>query len=234
MRKIHGTLGIQVGVIFIFLSACTPSAPPNSSASVTYNGAFVTYHPIEVCDVFTGKRAPIQRPSATAVASDFTPDQVGAFLRIYGHSSGSCDTLYSDVENRRIENAEGARREEQRRIAREEMFARNAASASNRQNNGSTINQDGNVANRSRAHSVCERRAQQAGGAAARSTRPTAMQTTTTCRPGPFGQYNCSSQDSLTGGAWGGMLTGLERSRASRNAAQSEYDFCMLQLGFEP
>ena len=82
-----------------------------------------------------------------------------------------------------------------------------------------------------RIEQLCRRRADQARRVASNNHRPSNTSTTATCRRDFFGNYDCSTSTGTTGGAWGGVLAGLEAFDAGRAAYDNEYDTCMIQLG---
>lgn len=82
-----------------------------------------------------------------------------------------------------------------------------------------------------RVEQLCRRRADQARRIASNNHRPSNTSTTATCRRDFFGNYDCSTSTGTTGGAWGGVLAGLEAADAGRAAYDNEYDTCMIQLG---
>lgn len=81
-----------------------------------------------------------------------------------------------------------------------------------------------------RIEQICRRRADQARRVASNNHRPSNTSTTATCRRDFFGNYDCSTSTGVTGGAWGGVLAGLEATDAGRDAYEVEYETCMFQL----
>ena len=79
------------------------------------------------------------------------------------------------------------------------------------------------------AYSVCRPQAQMARSQAGRGFRPSNGSVNRS--PSPFGSFSCNN--SLSGGAWGGVLAGYERATNEKRAYQAALDACLAGYGLK-
>jgi hypothetical protein len=80
------------------------------------------------------------------------------------------------------------------------------------------------------AYAVCEPQADMAQRAASSAVTPRSYGTSTRCTKDYFGDYDCNSS-AVTGGAWGGIASGLEASSAGRQAYDDVMSSCLASFG---
>lgn len=93
------------------------------------------------------------------------------------------------------------------------------------------ISQNTNVTPES-ARRICQARAENAADIALRNYRPSNTEYSANCREGAFGTVNCTSESYISGGAWGGVAAAFEENSLKRRIVKSEFEGCMIQMGF--
>jgi hypothetical protein len=198
----------KVFLLTLLISGCVQGG--NSAQTVEAESPFRGYTQVEICDVYMGRAEPIRELQARR--ADFTRENVERYLRERQFNSrSSCEEVYS---------ADAQERDPNRH--------RSPASSS-----GVPVNGGANAElNRSRAHEACTRRARLAASDTRRSDPIRSGSSYTYCRSDYLGNYRCTDGPRITGGAWEGIYNAQRNINNSREIFSSEYEICMLELGF--
>lgn len=190
------------------LSGCVPEN--NRGRTMEAASPFRGYTMVEVCDVYTGRKNPV--PELQARQEDFTQQNVLRHLRERPFNSrNSCEEVYAaDAQERN-------------------RFQPNSTASENRRppNQGGT-----SATSESRARDACTRRARLASSNSAQMNINRNRTSYSYCREDYFGNYRCTNGPEITGGAWEGIYTAQRNRRNAQEIFNTEYEICMLELGF--